>query len=261
MKAVILAGGRGSRITEESATRPKPMITIGDRPILLHIMDIYARYGITDFIICLGYKGYMIKEYFANFTLHTAQTAEFDLAHNTARYEPLVSRPWKVMLVETGEETQTGGRIRRVRSWLENEEAFCLTYGDGLADINIDALIRYHRAHGAHATVTTVAPPGRFGAIHLENGKVTRFVEKPDSDSQVINGGFFVLSPRIFDYIADDHSTWEREPLQQLAAEGQLGAYAHHGYWQPMDTMREREILEAQWASGRAPWTQGRAET
>src|SRR3954454_22747046 len=258
MKAVILAGGRGSRIAEESTMRPKPMITIGDRPILLHIMDIYARHGITDFIICLGYKGYMIKEYFANFMLHSAQAVEFDMTRNSVRYEHAISRRWKVTLVETGEETMTGGRIKLVKPWLENEEGFCLTYGDGLANINIEALIQHHRAHGVYATVTTGSSPGRFGAIQLKHGKLTSFVEKPDSDSQVINGGFFVLSPKIFDYIADDHSTWEREPLQRLAAEGQLSAFAHDGYWQPMDTIREREILEAQWASGQAPWTQDR---
>ena len=234
------------------------MITIGDRPILLHVMDIYAQYGIVDFIICLGYKGYMIKEYFSNFMLYSAHAVEFDMARNAVRYEHVTSRSWKVTLVETGEETQTGGRIKRVKPWLENEEAFCLTYGDGLADINIDALIQHHRAHGTYATVTTVAPPGRFGAIQLEDGKVTRFVEKPDSDTQVINGGFFVLSPKIFGYITGDHSTWEREPLQRLAAEGQLSAFPHNGYWQPMDTIRERELLEAQWASGQAPWRHDR---
>jgi glucose-1-phosphate cytidylyltransferase len=261
MKAVILAGGRGSRITEETTMRPKPMITIGDRPILIHIMDIYASYGITDFIICLGYKGYMIKEYFANFMLHSAQTVELDLAQNSIRYEHAISRPWKVTLVETGEETQTGGRIKRVKPWLEREEAFCLTYGDGLADINIDALVSHHRAHGVHATVTTVSPPGRFGAIQLENGKVTRFIEKPDSDSQVVNGGFFVLSPKIFDYLEGDSTTWEHEPLQRLAADGQLSAFPHRGYWQPMDTIRERDLLEARWASGRAPWIRGHAKS
>ena len=261
MKAVILAGGRGSRIAEESTMRPKPMITIGDRPILIHIMDIYASYGITDFIICLGYKGYMIKEYFANFMLHSAQTVELDLAQNSIRYEHAITRPWKVTLVETGEETQTGGRIRRVKPWLEREEAFCLTYGDGLADINVDALVRHHRANGVHATVTTVSPPGRFGAIQLENGKVSRFIEKPDSDSQVVNGGFFVLSPEIFDYLEGDSTTWEHEPLQRLAADGQLSAFPHRGYWQPMDTIRERDLLEAQWASGRAPWIRGHAKS
>jgi glucose-1-phosphate cytidylyltransferase len=260
MKAVILAGGRGSRIAEESALRPKPMIMIGDRPILLHVMDIYAGHGVTEFIICLGYKGYMIKEYFANFNLHSAQVVEVDLARNSVSYDRVNSRPWKVTLVETGEETLTGGRIKRIQSLVAHEEAFCLTYGDGLADIDIGALVRYHRDHKAYATVTTVAPPGRFGAIQLEKGKVTRFVEKPETDNQVVNGGFFVLSPKIFDYIDGDQTTWEREPLQRLAAEGQLNAYRHDGYWQPMDTIREREILEAQWASGNAPWIRDRAK-
>lgn len=254
MKAVILAGGRGTRIAEESVVRPKPMITIGGQPILLHVMQIYARHGITEFVICLGYKGYMIKEYFANFLLHSADVVEFDLERSVASYDRPKAFPWKVTLVETGEETQTGGRIKRIRSWVENDEAFCLTYGDGVSDIDVAALIRHHRSRGTYATVTTVTPPGRFGAIRLQDGKVTQFVEKPDADSQVINGGFFVLSPKIFDYIAGDATVWEREPLQRLAAEGQLSAYQHTGYWQPMDTIRERELLEEQWASGRAPW-------
>ncbi|PWT74095.1 MAG: glucose-1-phosphate cytidylyltransferase [Proteobacteria bacterium] len=254
MKAVILAGGRGTRIAEESVVRPKPMITIGGEPILLHIMKIYARYGITEFIICLGYRGYMIKEYFANFLLHSAAVVEFDLKRQAANFGHVTSCPWKVTLVETGGETQTGGRIKRIREWVERDDAFCLTYGDGVADIDIDALIGHHRKHGVHATVTTVTPPGRFGAIKLDHGKVTRFVEKPEADSQVINGGFFVLSPPIFDYIAGDDTVWEHEPLQRLAAEGQLSAFQHRGFWQPMDTMRERELLEELWASGKAPW-------
>jgi glucose-1-phosphate cytidylyltransferase len=258
MKAVILAGGRGTRIAEESAVRPKPMITIGGQPILLHIMKIYARYGITEFIICLGYRGYMIKEYFSNFLLHSADVAEFDLHRQSVTFGRVTSYPWKVTLVETGEETQTGGRIKRIKQWVEHDEAFCLTYGDGVADVDIDALIRHHRTYGAYATVTTVTPPGRFGAIKLDDhGKVTRFVEKPEIDSQVINGGFFVLSPKIFDYIAGDDTVWEHGPLQRLAAEGRLNAYQHGGFWQPMDTIRERELLEDLWASGKAPWFTG----
>ena len=258
MKAVILAGGRGTRIAEESAVRPKPMITIGGEPILLHIMKIYARYGITEFVICLGYKGYMIKEYFANFHLHSAPIVEFDLQRQSAAFGRVRSYPWKVSLVETGGETQTGGRIKRIREWVERDEAFCLTYGDGVADVDIGALIRHHRKHGAYATVTTVTPPGRFGAIKLgDHGKVASFVEKPEIDSQVINGGFFVLSPKIFDYIGGDDTVWEHEPLQRLAAEGRLNAYQHGGFWQPMDTIRERELLEDLWASGKAPWFTG----
>jgi len=257
MKAVILAGGRGTRIAEESAVRPKPMITIGGEPILLHIMKIYARYGITEFVICLGYKGYMIKEYFSNFLLHSANVVEFDLDRQSMTFGRVTSYPWKVTLVETGGETQTGGRIKRIRQWVEHDDAFCLTYGDGVANVDIDALIQHHRKHGAYATVTTVTPPGRFGAIELDHGKVTRFVEKPEADSQLINGGFFVLSPRIFDYIAGDGTAWEHEPLQRLAAEGRLSAFQHNGFWQPMDTIRERELLEDLWASGKAPWLAG----
>lgn len=260
MKAVILAGGRGSRIAEESVVRPKPMITIGGQPMLLHVMQIYARYGITDFIICLGHKGYMVKEYFANFLLHSASVVEFDLARSSTTYDQAIAYPWRVTLVDTGEDTQTGGRIKRIRRWVEQDEEFCLTYGDGLADIDIDALIRCHRMNGTHVTVTTVSPPGRFGAVRLEGGRVTQFIEKPDVDSQVINGGFFVLSPKIFDYIAGDGTVWEHEPLQRCAAEGQLGAYRHHGYWQPMDTIREREILEELWAAGNPPWVTGRRD-
>jgi glucose-1-phosphate cytidylyltransferase len=254
MKAVILAGGRGTRIAEESLIRPKPMITIGGRPILVHLMEIYARHGITQFVICLGYKGYMIKEYFANFMLHGADVVELDLGKNSISYAQAMAAPWQVTLVETGEQTQTGGRIKRIRPWVDEDDCFCLTYGDGLGDIDIAALIRHHRAHGTHATVTTVTPPGRFGAVRLQAGKVTQFIEKPETDSQLINGGFFVLSPKIFDYIAGDATVWEHEPLQRLAAEGQLNAYQHQGFWQPMDTMRERDLLEELWASGNPPW-------
>jgi glucose-1-phosphate cytidylyltransferase len=254
MKAVILAGGRGTRIAEESTTRPKPMITIGERPILWHIMSIYAAHGVTDFVICLGYKGYLIKEYFANFMLHSANVVSFDLSRNSVSYEHKDERPWRVTLVETGEDTQTGGRIKRIRQWVEDDDCFCLTYGDGLSNVDIGALIDHHRDHGKFATMTAVSPPGRFGAIELEDGKVTSFVEKPKFDGQVINGGFFVLSPRVFDYIDGDRAVWEHGPLKGLAADGQLNAYQHGGFWQPMDTIREREILEELWVSGNPPW-------
>lgn len=254
MKAVILAGGRGTRISEESAVRPKPMITIGGRPILWHIMNIYAAHGITEFVICLGYKGYLIKEYFANFLLHSADVVRFDLAQGTASYEHVRAQPWQVTLVETGEDTQTGGRIKRIRRWVEKDEMFCLTYGDGLSDVDVTASIRHHMEHGKYATMSAVSPPGRFGAIELEDGKVTRFVEKPSVDGQVINGGFFVLSPGIFEYIEGDQTVWEHEPLQRLASDGELNAYQHPGFWQPMDTIRERGILEELWASGNPPW-------
>jgi glucose-1-phosphate cytidylyltransferase len=254
MKAVILAGGRGTRIAEESTVRPKPMITIGGWPILRHIMQIYAAHGITDFIVCLGYKGYVIKEYFANYLLHSADVVEFDLGQRATNLRHSQVSPWHVTLVETGEHTQTGGRIKRIEPWVRDEEAFCLTYGDGVADVDVTATIAYHRKHRRHATVTAVSPPGRFGTLRVVQGKVTEFVEKPATDGQPINGGFFVLSPKIFGYIAGDDTVWEHEPLQRLAADGQLSAYHHIGFWQPMDTVRDRELLEQMWASGRAPW-------
>ena len=254
MKAVILAGGRGTRIAEESTLRPKPMITIGGRPILWHIMESYAAHGITEFVICLGYRGYMIKEYFANYFLHAADSVELNLADRSVKYGHGQSKNWKVILVETGEATQTGGRIKRIAPWVAGEEAFCLTYGDGLSDVNIAASIAHHRAHGKLATITAVTPPGRFGALEIENGEVTEFVEKPAAGGQVINGGYFVLSPKVIDYIAEDSTIWEHEPLRRLAAERQLNAYPHAGFWQPMDTIRERELLEELWESGKAPW-------
>jgi glucose-1-phosphate cytidylyltransferase len=259
MKAVILAGGRGSRISAESDLRPKPMITIGGKPILIHIMNIYASWGITDFVICLGYKGHVIKEYFANFLLHSSPVVEFDLASNTVSYDRARTPGWKVTLVETGNDTQTGGRIKRIAPLVERQEAFCLTYGDGLSNIDVSALVAHHRHHGLFATVTTVAPPGRFGAVQLQAGRVKGFVEKPAVGDQIVNGGFFVLSPKVLDYIAGDETIWEREPLQTLAAEGQLSAYQHDGFWQPMDTLRERDLLEQQWATGKAPWAKGPA--
>ncbi|WP_341910076.1 glucose-1-phosphate cytidylyltransferase [Ferrovibrio terrae] len=253
MKAVILAGGRGTRIAEESVLRPKPMVEIGTRPILWHIMKIYAAHGITDFVICLGYKGYMIKEYFANYVLHAADVT-VDLANNRLEYLSGAPEPWKVTLVETGEATETGGRLKRVARWLQDEETFCLTYGDGVADIDVTASIAFHRAHGKLATMTAVSPPGRFGALTLEGDRITGFREKPRGDGGLINGGFFVLSSKVLDYIVDESTIWEREPLERLATQDQLRAFRHDGFWQPMDTVRERSVLEALWASGKAPW-------
>lgn len=259
MKAVILAGGRGTRLAEESDLRPKPMVTIGGRPILWHVMKIYAAHGITDFVVCLGYKGYVIKEYFANYALHQAESVTFDLRGGGVELQWATPEPWRVTLVETGLATQTGGRIRRALPWVAGDEAFCLTYGDGVADVDIGALVAHHRAHGRLATMTAVTPPGRFGAVELEAGRVTRFVEKPTSgDGHTINGGFFVLSPQVGDYIAGDDTVWEQEPLRRLAAEGQLEAFQHRGFWQPMDTIREREILEQHCAEGTPPWLAGR---
>ncbi|MFN3401488.1 MAG: glucose-1-phosphate cytidylyltransferase [Ferrovibrio sp.] len=253
MKAVILAGGRGTRIFEESVLRPKPMVEIGGRPILWHIMKIYAAHGITDFVICLGYKGYIIKEYFANYVLHAADVT-VDLARNRVEYLSGAPEPWRVTLVETGEATETGGRLRRVRRWLEDDDAFCLTYGDGVADVDITASIAFHRKHGRLATMTAVSPPGRFGALTIEGDRITGFREKPRGDGGLINGGFFVLSPKVINYINDEGMLWEREPLEQLAAQDQLRAFHHGGFWQPMDTVRERNILESLWTSGAAPW-------
>jgi glucose-1-phosphate cytidylyltransferase len=257
MKAVILAGGRGTRISEESVVRPKPMITIGGKPILWHIMQIYARHGITNFIVCLGYKGYLVKEYFANYHLHSADMVEIDLATNRIEYEYGTATPWRVTLVETGDSTQTGGRIKRIRRWIGDDDAFCMTYGDGLADIDISGLIRFHASHGKYATMTAVNPPGRFGAVELQGEQVIKFVEKPTLQNQVINGGFFVLSPKVLDYIEGDETVWERQPLEDLATQGQLRAFPHRGFWQPMDTIRERDLLEELWASGKRPWMTG----
>lgn len=253
MKAVILAGGLGTRISEESVLRPKPMVEIGGRPILWHIMKIYAAHGITDFIICLGYKGYVIKEYFANYVLHAADVT-IDLAQNKLEYLSGAPEPWKVTLVETGEATETGGRVKRVARWLQDDDTFCMTYGDGVADIDITASIAFHRQHGKLATMAAVTPPGRFGALTLEGDRVTGFREKPRGDGGLINGGFFVLSRQVLDYISDDKTVWERAPLEKLAGEGQLQAFRHDGFWQPMDTVRERTVLESLWAGGKAPW-------
>lgn len=253
MKAVILAGGYGTRITEESVLRPKPMVEIGGRPILWHIMKIYAAHGITDFIVCLGYKGYVIKEYFANYVLHAADVT-VDLANNRLEYLSGAPEPWKVTLVETGEATETGGRLKRVARWLQDDDTFCMTYGDGVSDIDITASLAFHRQHSKLATMAAVTPPGRFGALTMEGDSVTGFREKPRGDGGLINGGFFVLSRQVLDYIADDKTVWERAPLEKLAAEGQLQAFRHDGFWQPMDTVRERMVLESLWASGKAPW-------
>ena len=253
MKAVILAGGRGSRISEESHLRPKPMIEIGGRPILWHIMKIYAHHGVTEFIVCLGYRGYMIKEFFANYVMHAADVT-IDLAANRIDYHTTKAEPWSVTLVETGEDSETGGRIKRIGPHLDADEPFCLTYGDGVADIDIAAAIAHHESHGLRATMTAVRPPGRFGAATLDGDRVTSFVEKPGGDGGYINGGFFVCAPDVLDLIEGDHTKWEDAPLQRLAAEGQLGAYRHDGFWQPMDTLREKNQLEALWASGEAPW-------
>lgn len=253
MKAVILAGGYGTRISEETDTKPKPMIEIGGKPILLHIMKIYSFYGINDFIICLGYKGYLIKEYFANYFLHMSDVT-FDMQHNQMHVHQKNAEPWKVTLIDTGESTMTGGRLKRVKSYL-GEEDFCFTYGDGLSDIDIEKLIQFHRLHGKLATVTAVKPAGRFGALELNNSTVAGFQEKPAGDGGWINGGFFVLSPKVIDYIADDAVIWEQEPMQKLAKNGQMQAYFHEGFWQPMDTLREKKLLESLWETSNAPWS------
>jgi glucose-1-phosphate cytidylyltransferase len=253
MKAVILAGGAGTRISEETHLKPKPMIEIGGNPILWHIMKIYSHFGINDFIICCGYKGYIIKEYFANYFLHMSDVT-FDMAKHKMIVHHRHAEPWKVTLVDTGDETMTGGRLRRVRDYLADQEAFCFTYGDGVADIDIAALIAYHRSRGVLATLTATVPPGRFGALALQDGSVLSFHEKPMGEGGMINGGFFVLSPKVIDLIAGDQTIWEQEPLERLAADGQLAAYEHDGFWQPMDTLRDKLHLEALWASRKAPW-------
>jgi glucose-1-phosphate cytidylyltransferase len=253
MKAVILAGGMGTRISEESALRPKPMIEIGGRPILWHILKIYAAHGINEFVICLGYKGYLIKEYFANYFLHMSDVT-FDMRDNRMEVHERHAEPWKVTLVDTGEATMTGGRIRRVASYVAADEAFCLTYGDGVANVDVGALLAFHRQHGGACTVTAVQPPGRFGALAMDDDRVLGFHEKPVGDGGWINGGFFVCSPQVLSLIEGDTTIWEAEPMRRMAAEGQLRAYHHHGFWQPMDTLRDRTALEAHWQSGNAPW-------
>ncbi|HQR04006.1 MAG: glucose-1-phosphate cytidylyltransferase [Proteobacteria bacterium] len=252
MKAVILAGGLGTRLSEETGTRPKPMVDIGGRPILWHIMKGYSAHGIHDFVVCLGYKGYLIKEFFANYFLHTSDVT-FDMAHNRMEVHERHAEPWRVTLVDTGELTQTGGRLKRVAAHLD-EEDFCMTYGDGLGDVDIGALLAFHRNHGRLATVTAVQPPGRFGRLDLDDATVAGFREKPEGDGDWINGGFFILSPRVLDIIEGDHTLWEREPMEQLAARDQLRAWRHQGFWQPMDTLRDRNQLETLWQTGNAPW-------
>lgn len=252
MKAVILAGGLGTRISEESVLRPKPMIEIGGKPILWHIMKIYSAHGINEFIVCLGYKGYLIKEYFANYFLHTSDVT-FDMKHNRMEVHQNSAEPWKVTLVDTGENTMTGGRLKRVESFIGDED-FCFTYGDGIGNVDISASIQFHKSQGTLATLTAVQPPGRFGALNLEHNKVHHFLEKPQGDGGWINGGFFVLSPRVIDEIEGDQTVWEREPMERLAGNGQLSAYLHTGFWQPMDTLRDKNHLEELWQTGKAPW-------
>lgn len=253
MKAVILAGGLGTRISEESHLRPKPMIEIGGKPILWHIMKIYSAYGVNDFIICCGYKGYIIKEYFANYFLHMSDVT-FDMATNQMQVHQQKADPWKVTLVDTGDDTLTGGRLKRVANYIKNEDAFCLTYGDGVSDVDIGGEIAFHKKHGKWATVTAVQPPGRYGALERAGDQVTGFMEKPRGDGGLINGGFFVLSPQCLELIEGDHTSWETTPLTQLAAMGQMMAFQHRGFWLPMDTLRDKNVLEELWVSGKAPW-------
>jgi glucose-1-phosphate cytidylyltransferase len=253
MKCVILAGGKGTRIAEESNSRPKPMLDIGGRPILWHIMKTYASFGVRDFIVCLGYKGYMVKEYFANYFLHQADVT-FDMASNRVEYHDCRSEPWRVTLVDTGEETMTGGRLLQVRKYLDVAESFCMTYGDGLADIDLSAEIAFHRKHGCDATVACVRPPARFGRIVLDGTRVASFEEKPEIESGLINGGFFVLQPAVLDLIGGPSTVWEKEPMEALAKGGQLAAWIHRGFWQPMDTLRDKLTLNSLWDRGVAPW-------
>jgi glucose-1-phosphate cytidylyltransferase len=251
-KAVILAGGLGTRLGEETQTMPKPMVSIGDSPILWHIMKLYSAHGINEFVVCLGYKGYAIKEYFANYFLHRADIT-FDIAKNSLEVHSGRAEPWKITLIETGPDTMTGGRLKRVRDYI-NGETFCMTYGDGLADIDIGKLVAFHKQQGRDATVTAVRPPGRFGALEVEGATVQGFREKPLGDGAWINGGFFVLEPKALDLVVGDDTTWEREPMEALARTGQLAAYRHEGFWQPMDTLRDRNHLQSLWDAGKAPW-------
>ena len=252
MKAVILAGGLGTRISEETHLKPKPMVEIGGRPILWHILKTYSAHGLNEFIICCGYKGYVIKEYFGNYFLHMSDVT-FDMTKNTMQVHQKKAEPWHITLVDTGEETMTGGRLKRVKNYL-NDEDFCLTYGDGLSDVDIAGLIEFHKDHGKLATLTAVQPPGRFGVLNLESERVLSFSEKPEVDGNWINGGFFVLSPKVIDYIMDDKTIWEREPMVRLASDNQLRAFKHTGFWQSMDTLRDKAHLEQLWNSGQAPW-------
>lgn len=253
MKCVILAGGLGTRISEETSVRPKPMVEIGGKPILWHIMKMYSAHGINDFIVCCGYKGYVIKEYFANYFLHMSDVT-FDMCTNEMQVHQRHAEPWKVTLVDTGENTLTGGRLKRVQAYVQDDEAFCFTYGDGVADIDINAQVSFHRQHRKLATVTAVQPPGRYGALQITEKQVHGFTEKPRGDGGRINGGFFILSPKCFELIAHDMMSWEGQPLTQLARDGELMAFEHNGFWQPMDTLREKNMLEELWSSGKAAW-------
>lgn len=253
MKAVILAGGLGTRLSEETTVRPKPMIEIGGKPILWHIMKIYSSHGINDFIVCLGYKGYMVKEYFANYFLHTSDVT-IDVGRNELKVHKNTAEPWRITLVETGENTMIGGRIKRILPYVEGDDDFCVTYGDGVGNVNIREAIALHRQEGRLATVTATQPPGRFGALRYEGNRVTGFQEKPQGDGGWINGGFFVLSPKVGGYIEGDATVWEKEPMESLARDDQLSVYFHHGFWQPMDTLRDKKQLESLWVSGQAPW-------
>jgi glucose-1-phosphate cytidylyltransferase len=253
MKTVILAGGFGTRISEETQTKPKPMIEVGGKPILWHILKIYGAHGINDFVICCGYKGYIIKEYFANYFLHMSDVT-YDMANNSIEVHQNYAEPWRVTLVDTGEATMTGGRLSRVAQYVKEEEAFCFTYGDGLSDVDVTAQINFHRSHGKLATVTAVQPQGRYGALDMRGAVVNGFIEKPQGDGGWINGGFFVLSPKVLALIADDAVAWESGPMQELASRGELHAYYHRGFWQPMDTLRDKLMLEDLWQSGNAPW-------
>jgi glucose-1-phosphate cytidylyltransferase len=251
MKAVILAGGLGTRISEESISRPKPMIEIGGRPILWHIMKMYSAHGINDFVICCGYKGYVIKEYFANYFLHMSDVT-IDMSNNSIEVHHKKAEPWKVTLVDTGEATQTGGRLKRVADYIDGD--FCLTYGDGVGSVDISALVKFHQGHGKLATMTAVQPPGRFGALEIDGTQINSFLEKPQGDGGWINGGFFVLNPKVLSLIEGDEILWEKQPLENLAKQGQLQSFFHSGFWQPMDTLRDKNHLEELWASGKAPW-------
>ncbi len=253
MKAVILAGGLGTRISEETHLKPKPMIEIGGKPILWHIMKSYSAHGVNDFVICCGYKGFVIKEYFANYFLHTSDVT-FDMANNSMAVHHRYAEPWRVTLIDTGEATMTGGRLKRVASYIKDEKAFCFTYGDGVSDVDITRLIAFHEAQGVKATLTATRPPGRFGALEIDGPMIRSFQEKPDHEGGLVNGGFFVLSPAVLEYIEDDSTIWERSPLERLASRGELAAFAHTGFWQPMDTLRDKVLLEELWASGEAPW-------
>ncbi len=253
MKAVILAGGLGTRLSEETSFKPKPMVEVGGKPILWHIMKIYSQHGVNEFIICCGYKGYLIKEYFANYFLYNSDIT-FDMKNNQMKVHEQRAEPWTITLIDTGENTMTGGRLKRVQEYVKDDESFCFTYGDGLADVNISKAIEFHKSHGKQATLTSTYPPGRFGALDIQGNQIKRFKEKPKGDGGMINGGFFILSPKVIERIVDDFSTWEQEPLTTLAQDGELMAFQHHGFWQPMDTLRDKNLLEDLWKSGNAPW-------